>query len=68
MAAADAIGISRSTLANIESGGDLPGRETLKAIADYYQVSVDFLLDGDVPSGIIIADADERRLVQFCAA
>lgn len=40
---ADAIGIARSTLATIETGADLPGRETLLALADYFQISVDQL-------------------------
>ncbi|HQU05417.1 MAG TPA: helix-turn-helix transcriptional regulator [Acidocella sp.] len=40
---AEAIGVSRSHLANIERGNDLPGREVLVALADYYEVSLDWL-------------------------
>lgn len=44
--AATAVGISRSHLSMIENDGDLPGRDTLQAIADYYRVSVDYILNG----------------------
>lgn len=46
MDAAEAIGISRSHLASIETGTDLPGRETLQAIADFYRVTTDHILTG----------------------
>lgn len=45
--AADAIGISRTFLAGIETNKDMPGRETLIAMADYYGVSVDWLSTGE---------------------
>jgi transcriptional regulator with XRE-family HTH domain len=41
--AAEAIGISRAHLANIETGRDHPGRATLMAIAAYYRASLDEL-------------------------
>jgi transcriptional regulator with XRE-family HTH domain len=40
---AAAVGISRSFLAGIEAGHELPGRETLMALADFYNVSLDML-------------------------
>ncbi|MDD2862580.1 MAG: helix-turn-helix transcriptional regulator [Acidiphilium sp.] len=40
---AEAVGISRSHLTNIERGKDLPGRETLMAIANFFEVSLDVL-------------------------
>lgn len=36
--AAEAIGVSRSYLAGLESGQDLPGRDTLIAICGYYNI------------------------------
>lgn len=36
------LGIARSTLASIEAGHDLPGRDLLVRIADLFQVSPDF--------------------------
>ena len=41
---ADALGIGRSTLATYETGNDLPGRETLAALATYYKVPLVVLL------------------------
>jgi transcriptional regulator with XRE-family HTH domain len=56
--AADAIGIARSTLSSIENDHDVPGRETLIAIAAYYGVSLDWLsTDAGLPlQGPITAD------------
>lgn len=42
--AADGIGISRPTLTNIELGRDPPGRETLIAIAAYYEANLNDLI------------------------
>ena len=39
--AADAIGVSAATLSRIESGGRLPGRDTLLRIAHWLGVSLD---------------------------
>lgn len=38
-------GISQSTLSKYESGEQLPTGENLIILADYYNTSVDFLLD-----------------------
>ena len=67
---ADAVGISRSALAMIESGGDNPGRETLLAIADYFGASLDWLegrLHKITTPGFsqVIDDPDELALVNF---
>jgi transcriptional regulator with XRE-family HTH domain len=48
---ASIIGISRSTLAGIETGIDRGGIETMIAIADHYKVPMDWLLDRKVPPG-----------------
>ncbi len=43
---ATAVGMSRTHLSMIENDQDLPGRELAAAIADYYCVSVDYILNG----------------------
>ncbi len=43
---ADAVGIQRPSLSMIEVGRDVPGRETLFALATYYKVSADYLRTG----------------------
>src|SRR4029077_6594487 len=40
---AEAIGVARSTIAGIERGHYMPGRETLNALADFFKVSLDEL-------------------------
>lgn len=46
---AAAVGVSRSYIAGIESGGAKPGRESLVALADFFEVSVDYLIKGGDP-------------------
>ncbi|WP_336946434.1 helix-turn-helix transcriptional regulator [Asaia sp. HN010] len=59
---ADAVGIARSTLAAYEKGHYLPGRETLTALANYYDVSIDFLSGQAVKvSGTSSTAADEAE-------
>lgn len=41
---ADIIGVSRSTIAMWETGGSQPDNDNLKRIANYFNVSVDYLL------------------------
>lgn len=70
-AVADAVGLSRSHLSMIENDHDLPGRELLAAIAAYFHVSTDYLLDGrDTPakppsSSEVVDDPDELALLNF---
>lgn len=45
------IGVSRSTIAGIETGGDRGGISTMIAIADHYKVPLDWLLCRSVPPG-----------------
>jgi transcriptional regulator with XRE-family HTH domain len=45
------VGVSRSTIAGIETGGDRGGIETMIAIADHYKVPMDWLLGRRVPPG-----------------
>ncbi|MCF8002536.1 MAG: helix-turn-helix domain-containing protein [Halanaerobiales bacterium] len=41
---AEEMGLGRSTYANYEQGTRFPGKENLIAIADYFGVSIDYLL------------------------
>lgn len=67
---ADATGISRSTLGNIETGGDAIGLVTAVALADYFKVPLDYLLCRNVPSGgplvgKFVENRDELALLRF---
>lgn len=68
---AAAIGIGRSTLATYESGADVPGRDTLAAIATYYKVSLSDLWPAGGPTssqpGVpqFVDDPDELALLDF---
>lgn len=46
---ADKIGVSRSTVAMWETGGSQPDNEMLKKIADFFNVTTDYLLGRSVP-------------------
>lgn len=46
---ADKIGVSRSTVAMWETAASQPDNEMLKKIADFFGVSIDYLLGRDVP-------------------
>lgn len=46
---ADIIGVSRSTIAMWETDGSQPDNEMLKKIADYFNVSTDYLLGRETP-------------------
>lgn len=52
---AEAVGIERASLSMLENGHDLPGRHTLRALADYFGVSVDYLERGAPIPGVEIA-------------
>lgn len=67
---AEAIGIARSTLATFEAARDVPGRDTLAAIATYYSIGLTELW----PSGgaarapgipHFVDDPDELALLDF---
>lgn len=40
---ADVVGVGRTTVTMLEKGGNLPSVEVLDAIADYFNVSLDYL-------------------------
>jgi transcriptional regulator with XRE-family HTH domain len=64
---AKAIGVARSTLAGIESAANAPGRKTLIAIADYFGVTIDYLIRGGPPPGAESAadDAQQSEIVEL---
>ena len=64
------VGVSRSTIAGIESGNDRGGILTMIAIADYFKVPLDWLLARDVPPGgpligQFVDDADKLAWLAF---
>ena len=65
---ADSIHVSRSTIAGYETKNRQPSHEKLTAIADLFNVPVDYLLEGDntisiVPSRITTNSDDEQKLL-----
>jgi len=60
---AEAIGVVRSTIAGIEGGHYMPGRETLNALADFFKVPLDDLRKVVAPrqivQGELVNDPDE---------
>lgn len=46
---ADILGIARTTYANYEQGTREPDNTTLNKLADFFEVSTDYLLGRDVP-------------------
>ncbi|HEX3576584.1 MAG TPA: helix-turn-helix transcriptional regulator [Rhodopila sp.] len=65
---AEACGISRAYLSTMENGHDLPGRDVLARLADFYHVSSEFLLTGREPlkqGGEFVEDLDELALLDF---
>lgn len=51
---AQALHVSRSTIANYEQGTREPNFETLEKIADYFNVSMSELLDDDQASRLLL--------------
>lgn len=67
------IGLSRSTIAGIESGGASAGFQSMVAIADYFKVPLDWLVGRRCPPGgplvtQIIDDSDELSWLAFWRA
>lgn len=67
---AAAIGVDRTTYVKYETGDSEPNFEILKRIAQFYEVSIDYLLDFDI--GIqktekeqpLILSPEEERLIE----
>lgn len=77
MKLAEALDVSRQAVSKWELGTTLPGTDKLKAIADLYEVSTDYLLDdeqdhyqpGTVPVSAPSTERKEREklLIALCA-
>lgn len=56
-ALADALGVAQSTVANWECGRREPNYETTRKLADFFQVTVDYLMGrSDDPHGGVVSD------------
>lgn len=66
---ADALGISRSRLSMYELGQREPDFETLEAIADYFNVDIDYLMGRTNKTTVVpesyYLDQDARELAEF---
>lgn len=67
---AEIIGVKRSTIAGIETGGDSAGLKTAIALADYFKVPMDWLLSRKPPTGgplvgDFVDDPDELAWLSF---
>lgn len=49
---AEAVGLERASLSMIERGHDRPGLQTLRALADFFNVSLDYLERGTTQPGV----------------
>lgn len=57
---AEAVGLERASLSMIERGHDRPGLHTLRALADYFGVTLDYLESGSAAAGVQMpADAEQ---------
>lgn len=60
-ALADALGVAQSTVANWECGRREPNYETTRKLADFFQVTVDYLMGrSDDPRGGAVSDGALR--------
>ena len=68
---AEDLGIARTTYANYEQGKRFPGQENLIAIAEYFRVSIDYLLgeiDEKISKNKIIAEiSKDEELLECCS-
>ncbi|UKS25059.1 helix-turn-helix domain-containing protein [Paenibacillus sp. HWE-109] len=56
------LGIARTTYSGYENGAREPDLETLKRIADYFDVTLDYLLNGEESKKVILTDTIKIRL------
>lgn len=64
------IGVTRSTIAGIETGGDSAGLRTAIALADFFKVPLDWMLSRKPPpggplAGHFVDDPDELAWLAF---
>ena len=70
---ADYLNVKRPTYTRYESGTNEPDLETVVKLADYFEVSVDYLLDRDTPeesapNNVDLSAKEEAMLQMFRAA
>ncbi|MCD8006733.1 MAG: helix-turn-helix domain-containing protein [Oscillospiraceae bacterium] len=52
---AERLGVSRQAISKWESGNSIPESDKLVAISNYFNVSLDYLLKDDEPSGVALS-------------
>lgn len=57
-----AIGVGKTTISNYETGYSSPDTETLSKMAQYFNVTTDYLL-GREPNGNVISLSDPQQLI-----
>lgn len=62
-----ATGIATSTLSDWKSGKSRPKQDKLKKIADYFNVSVDYLMTGEEKTDVPMFDAEQIELITLYA-
>ena len=62
---AKATGIGKSTFSDWKTGRSVPKNEKLKKIADYFGVSINYLLTGETTPTEYYLNADAREVAQF---
>lgn len=60
--AAEACGMSRIALARYETGVRVPRMDKAAVLAEYYGVTVDYILGNDTPTAVPPADPDSTQL------
>lgn len=64
---AQALRVSQQTVASWESGRTEPSNTALRDIADYFNVSADYLLGRETPSAPVLSDEQTTVLREFDA-
>lgn len=62
---AQKIGVSRAQIISYENGKNLPSLEVIKKIADYFEVTIDAIVSGDIDfstaNGVLVINDDPRE-------
>lgn len=59
------LGISKSTIGMYELGKRMPNDKILKKIADYFSVSIDFLLGFESKKNLSLTDKEESIITKY---
>jgi transcriptional regulator with XRE-family HTH domain len=62
---ADAVGLERTTFVRYEGGGIQPPNDMVVKLADYFDVTTDYLLGKSDSPGLIIPEILERKYAAF---